>query len=106
MMRFGTNQDLMDKNYQEIHHQFGAEKVFDLEQLAQFFKFHPSIIRAKGFIQTKAGWHLFNFTFSGITFEPCIPKLQNEFIFIAENNGENLQSNLNSEIINSMIFSH
>lgn len=81
---FGIDQELTDSNYQEIHYQFGAEKVFDAEQLAQFFKIHPSIIRAKGFIQTKAGWNLFNFTFSGISFESCLPKLQNEMVVIAE----------------------
>ncbi|MDO8929210.1 MAG: GTP-binding protein, partial [Bacteroidota bacterium] len=83
-MFFGINQDLTDSNYQETHYQFGAEKVFDAEQLAQFFKIHPSIIRAKGFIQTKTGWNLLNFTLSGITFEPCLPQPQTELVIIAE----------------------
>ncbi len=59
-MFFGTNPDLTDSNYQETNYQFGADKIFDAEQLAQFFTIHPSIIRAKGFVRLKAGWNLFN----------------------------------------------
>jgi G3E family GTPase len=83
-MLFGANQDMTDSNYQETHYQFGVEKIFDAEKLTQFFTIHPSIIRAKGFIHSKAGWNLFNFTLSGITFEPCLPRSQNELVIIAE----------------------
>jgi len=83
-MLFASNQDLTDSSYREMNYQFGTDKIFDIEKLTQFFKNHPSIIRAKGFIQTKTGWKLFNYTLSGCTFEPCLAKTQNELVVIIE----------------------
>lgn len=81
---FVGNSNLTDKNYQQKHFQFGIDLVFDCEKLSDFFNGHPQIYRAKGYIQTKNGWKLFNFTFSGCTFEPCKTKEKNELILIAE----------------------
>lgn len=81
---FVGNSNLTDKNYQEKHFQFGIDLVFDCEKLSDFFKGHPQIYRAKGYIQTKSGWKLFNFTLSGCAFETCLPKNQGELVIIAE----------------------
>lgn len=89
-MLFVANPNLNDSNYQEVHYQFGADQVFDTEKLIQFLNAHPSIIRAKGFVQSKEGWRLFNFTLSGITFVPCLPQPQNELIVIEEQSETNL----------------
>jgi len=86
-MIFPSNPDLTDNNYQQKYYSFGPELIFDTESLALFFKNHPSIIRAKGHIQTKQGWKLLNFTLSGYSFEPCSAKSQNEIIIIIEKSG-------------------
>jgi G3E family GTPase len=97
-MLFASNQDLTDSSYQEMNYQFGTDKIFDIEKLTQFFKNQPSIIRAKGFVQTKTGWNLFNYTLSGCTFEPCLPKSKSEMVVIAEKSEVYLQ-NLEENIV-------
>jgi G3E family GTPase len=79
-----SNQDLTASIYQETTYQFGTDKFFDTEKLTRFFKNHSSIIRAKGFVKTMSGWNLFNFTLSGCTFEPCLPKTQHDLAIIVE----------------------
>ena len=96
-MLFASNQDLTDSRYREMNYQFGTNKIFDIEKLTQFFKNQPSIIRAKGFVQTKTGWILFNFTLSGVAFEPCLPKTQNELVVIIEKTGAGLIQELEFE---------
>jgi G3E family GTPase len=88
---FSTNQDLTDNSYQEMNYQFGADKIFDIEKLVHFLSSNLSIIRAKGFIQTKTGWNLFNYTFSGSTVEPCLLKTQNELVVIIEKSDVDFQ---------------
>jgi G3E family GTPase len=93
-MLLTSNQDLTDSSYREMNYQFGTDIIFDIEKLTQFFKNQPSIIRAKGFIQTKTGWNLFNYTMSGCTFEPCLPKNKSELVLIAEKSDSNQNQNI------------
>jgi uncharacterized protein YifN (PemK superfamily) len=85
---------LTDSIYRELNYQFETGKIFDIEKLTQFFKNQPSIIRAKGFIQTQSGWRLFNYTLSGCTFEPCLPKNESEMVVIEEKSESNPNQNL------------
>ena len=105
-MLFGTMQDLTDSNYQQENYKFGADKIFDAERLTHFFNNHPSIIRAKGFVQTKTGWQLFNFTLSGASFEPCPSKNQNELIVIAEKSASLSIQSLEWEIEKSCLLNN
>lgn len=81
---FAGNSNLMDKNYQEKHFQFGFDTVFDSEKLIKFFNGYPEIFRVKGYIQTECGWMLFNFTLSGCTLETCKAKEKSELVLIAQ----------------------
>lgn len=85
---FAPDSSLMDKNFEKKYFQFEIDKLFDTEKLTSFFREHPSILRAKGHIQTENGWKLINFTLSGCTFETCLPKNQGELVIIAEKSAD------------------
>ncbi len=96
------NPDLTDRNYQEMYYPFDEDCVFNPQKLVAFIDRNPSIVRAKGFIQTQTGWNLFHFTLSGSFFEPCQPHSQNELVVITEKSGSYLIENHYAEIENSI----
>ncbi len=79
---------------------FDVDVIFDSGKLAQFFVSHPSILRAKGFVQTESGWNLFNYSLTGFSFEPCLAKIQNELVVIAEKSDMHPFQNIKGEIEN------
>jgi len=84
---------LTDKDYQEKSFLFSSTIAFDIDKLTRLFNKQPSIVRAKGHVQTRNGWFLINYTLTGCLFEPCSEKTQNELIFIVEkSNSQTLQT--------------
>ena len=78
------DQQLTDDNFQSESYYFPADTIFSRVRLSQFFKNHPSVIRAKGHLLTEDGWVLLNVTLEGCNFEPCLAKGQNQLIIIRE----------------------
>ena len=65
---------LTDKDYQEKSFLFSSSIIFDIDKLTRLFNNQPSIVRAKGHVQTRNGWLLINYTLTGCLFEPCSEK--------------------------------
>lgn len=97
-MIFESKEHLTDSNYQEINFRFDTNHIFDPNKVVACIGKHPSVVRAKGFVQTKNGWTLFHFTLSGSSFEPCLSHLQNELVLIADKSEPHLVDNLGAEI--------
>jgi G3E family GTPase len=73
-----------DEEYKETTIVLGAEYSIDLEKLSAFLEQHPSVVRAKGYLQTGNGWTFFNYTLSGAISETCAVKDKNELVIIAQ----------------------
>jgi G3E family GTPase len=71
------------EDYKETTIRLDAEYFIDLKKLSAFLEEHPSVLRAKGYLQTENGWELFNYTLSGIFTETCGIRTQNELVIIA-----------------------
>lgn len=63
-----------------------ASKAIAPDVLAQLLKNEPSIVRAKGYIYSGNEWILFNYTLSGFSAERCDQRIENELVFIYEDN--------------------
>jgi len=72
-------------HYNENNYKFNSDYKFDTSKLKEFFHENVSIVRSKGFINTQSGWMLFNYTLSGVNFEPCLEKNLNEIVIISDN---------------------
>ena len=82
-----VSQMLTDSNYEELNLISPSEDIFSKEKVTRFLKEHPQIIRAKGHLLTEAGWKRVNYTLSGLLFETCEAKVQNELVMIMEKPG-------------------
>jgi len=65
---------------------YSGSKAIAPDALALLLKNEPSIVRAKGYIYTGNEWILFNYTLSGFSTERCDQKIENELVFIYEDN--------------------
>jgi hypothetical protein len=72
------------EDYKETTIILGSEYFIDLEKLSAFIEEHPSVVRAKGYLQTGNGWIFFNYMLSGTVSETCEAKDRNELVIIAK----------------------
>lgn len=79
-----VNPNLSTAKFSQDNFSFGSTIVFDTENLKALFREHPSIIRAKGFIQTEKGWKLLNFTLTECLFEVAEDCMETEFVIIMD----------------------
>jgi G3E family GTPase len=84
-----SNKQLIDKNYRQFVFSFEVDQLFEPKVLEQVLLKYPDIIRAKGHINTRDGWKLFDLTLSGIQFETTSIKERNELVIITEKTGIN-----------------
>ncbi len=101
-----VNKDLTDSHYKEVNYRFSPDTIFDPDLLSHCFNTSQFIIRGKGYIRTKNGWNLFNFTPSGCSFEPCLEKEQNQIVIIFEESDFDEFENLQKEVGNAIISVH
>lgn len=101
-----VNKDLIDNHYKELDYEFTPDTFFDPDLLSHCFNTNQFIVRGKGYIRTKNGWNLFNFTQSGCSFEPCLEKEQNQIVIILEKSDFDEFQNLKNEVGNAIISVH
>jgi G3E family GTPase len=75
---------LTDQHFEENNLQIGAEQEIEIEALKAILIENKAIIRAKGYVHSKNGWILFNYTLTGFNFESIKAKEKNELVIIAE----------------------
>ncbi len=105
-MLSSINQNLTDSHYNEVNYKFTPDTFFDPDLLSHCFNTNQFIVRGKGYIRTKNGWNLFNFTPSGCSFEPCLEKEQNQIVIILEESDFDEFQNLKKEVGNAVISVH
>lgn len=99
-----VNKDLItDNHYNEVNYKFTPDTFFDPELLSHCFNTNQLIVRGKGYIRTKNGWNLFNFTPSGCSFEPCQEKEQNQLVIILEKSDFDKFQNFKTEVGNAIV---
>jgi G3E family GTPase len=82
---------LDDKGYVEYAFELGINRIFSTRQLENLCREYPSIIRAKGYIQSGLGWELFNYSLSGSHSEPGPEQRAGSLIIIAERTSFDLE---------------
>jgi G3E family GTPase len=58
-----------DNRFKQATYRWPPHTIWDEQELIRFFKSHQNLLRAKGFVHTKEGWKLVNYTLSGYASE-------------------------------------
>jgi G3E family GTPase len=82
--KFSVLEFAKKEDYKESTILLETDYFIDSQKLSLFFENYPSVIRAKGYLQTEKDWIFFNYTLSGIVFEKCVAKERNELVIIAK----------------------
>ncbi len=96
---FAETQGLAAHCYLENFVEFGPEVIFCLEKLQLFLRNHQSIIRTKGYIRTKSGWNLFNYTLTGYSADACEERKANNLVIIYPNQGVATMEEIKKQIV-------
>jgi len=102
-MLSNVNDELTDNHYKELDYEFTPDTFFDPELLSHCFNANQYIIRGKGYIRTKNGWNLFNFSPSGFSLEPCQAKEKSQIVIILEKSDFDEFQNIKTEVENAII---
>ncbi|MEI6755239.1 MAG: GTP-binding protein [Paludibacter sp.] len=97
------NSNITSNGFLEENYTFEGSFVFDSQKLSNIFQKHPSIIRAKGFVNTKTGWILLNYSLSGCIIEPIDLQAQTQLVVIADKSEYRLETELKEEINQTII---
>lgn len=91
-------------NYLQKNCIFDADTVFEPDKLIHFLSENSSIIRAKGYVRTRDGWKLMNYTLSGCSFENWYDCSQNEIVIIADKSATSFFENMESELRKAIFY--
>jgi G3E family GTPase len=72
------------EDYKETTILLGTEYFIDMKRLSAFFEKYPSVVRAKGYLQTENDWIFLNYALSGIVSEKCAVRKRNKLVIIAK----------------------